>query len=245
MLASILLAGACTATCQQLQLHYDLRHLVDPMHTTGNFPALYFEYFKTPGPDSNYGTLKPGSFLIKSQCELSGSQNNIGQFYIQVSQAFRMWKPKVYVQLQYNGGLGIAEPGSYGYYLNNAFSLGAAYSFQWGSRAFFNISSSYKYTAFKRPSHDNISAFFWLYFFPGFRSSLTGNLVVFSENRNHGDAYTNMNSGKKVSLYSDPQAWVKIYRGLSLGSRLSIYYHLISEDKRVQLYPSLAARYQF
>jgi hypothetical protein len=59
---------------------------------------------------------------------------------MQVSQAFRFWKPKVYVQLQYNGGLGIAEPGSYGYYLTNAFSLGTAYNFQnKKNTAFFNV----------------------------------------------------------------------------------------------------------
>ena len=109
----------------QLQFHYDLRHTIDPKHTKKNFPAFYAEYFKAPGPDSIYGFIKRGSFLLKIQSEFSGERNNTGQFYMQISQAFRFWRPKVYMQLQYNGGLGIAEPGSYGYYLTNAFSLGA------------------------------------------------------------------------------------------------------------------------
>ena len=101
---------------------------------------------------------------------------------MQISQAFRFWKPKVYLQVQYNGALGIAEPGSYGYYLTNAFSFGASYSFQYRGTSFFNVYASYKYTAFEKPSHDIISAFFWLSFFSNFSISFTGNIVVWTEN---------------------------------------------------------------
>src|SRR5216110_2760859 len=81
---------------QQLQLHYDLRHTADPKHTKKNFPAFYFEYFRSPKPDSVYGVIKPGSFLLKAQSELSGERNSMGQYYIQVSQGIRFWKPKIF-----------------------------------------------------------------------------------------------------------------------------------------------------
>lgn len=230
---------------QQLQLHYDLRHAIDPKHTKKNFLAFYFEYFRSPRPDSVYGVVKPGSFLLKAQSELSGERNNIGQYYIQVSQGFRFWKPKVYLQLQYNGGLGIAEPGAYGYYLTNAFSAGASYTFQWRNLAFFNVYASYKYTAFKKASNDIISAFFWLRFFSNYTISFTGNIVVWTENRNHGDAFTMTKTGKKFSVFSDPQIWFSIYKGLAAGSKVNIYYHTLTEDNRVQAYPSIALKYQF
>jgi hypothetical protein len=230
---------------QQLQLHYDLRHMVDPGHTKKNFPAFYFEYFRSSKPDSVYGLIKPGSFLLKMQSEFSGEKNNAGQFYMQISQALRLWKPKIFMQLQYNGGLGIAEPGSYGYYLTNAFSVGPSYSFQWKNKAFFNVYGSYKYTAFKKTSHDIISAFFWLRFFSNYTISFTGNIVVWTENRNHGDAFTIMKAGKKFLVFSDPQIWFSIYKGLAAGSRVTIYYHTLSEDNRFQAYPSAALRYQF
>ena len=230
------------ASAQQLQLLYDLRHTVDPKNTQKNYPAFYFEYFKTPKPDSAYGSVKPGSFLLKVQSELSGEKDNIGQYYVQVSQGFRFWKPKVYLQLQYNGGLGIAEPGAYGYYLTNAFSVGTSYSFQWKNVAFFNVYSCYKYTAFKKPSHDNISAFFWLWFFSNYRISFTGNIVALTENRNHGDAYTMMKSGKKFSVFSDPQIWFNIYKGLNGGAKINVYYHLLTEDNRIQAYPALGLK---
>lgn len=152
------------AFSQVLQAHYDFRHTIDPTHNRKNYPAFYFEYFKTL--DSGRNFIKPGSFLFKMQTELTGEKQNTGQFYMQVSQAFRFWTPKFFLQLQYNGGLGIAEPGASGYYLTNAFSLGVAYPFQSNNnRAFFNVYMSYKYTDFKKPSHDVISAFFWLIFF--------------------------------------------------------------------------------
>ena len=230
---------------QQLQLHYDLRHMVDPKQAKKNFPTLYFEYFK-PAPDSSSGFIKPGSFLLKIQSEFSGDRNNTGQYYMQVSQAFRFWKPKIYLHVQYNGGFGIAEPGAYGYYLTNAFSLGAAYNFQnKENTAFFNLYASYKYTAFKKPSHDLISAFFWLWFFSNYTISFTGNIVILTENRNHGDAFTSAKTGKKFSLFGDPQIWFKVYKGLSAGSKFNIYYHLLSDDNNFKVYPSLALRYQF
>src|ERR1700755_2647981 len=123
---SFLVLLSYSSFSQQMQLHYDLRHSLDTTHTQKNFPSLYFEYFKTL--DSGTSFIKPGSFLLKTQMDLSGEKNNIGQFYMQVSQAFRFWEPKIFLQLQYNGGLGIAEPGAYGYYLTNAFSAGIAYS---------------------------------------------------------------------------------------------------------------------
>src|SRR4026207_500381 len=100
ILVLILLLCSFPVLSQQLQLHYDLRHTIDPKYTKKNFPAFYFEYFIPAKPDSAYGVLKPGSFLLKAQSEFSGERGNIGQYYIQVSQGFRFWKPKVNLQVQ-------------------------------------------------------------------------------------------------------------------------------------------------
>ncbi|MDB5145212.1 MAG: hypothetical protein JWQ66_3925, partial [Mucilaginibacter sp.] len=118
---------------QNLQLHYDFRHTLDPAHNSMNFPTIYFEYFKSKDTS--------GSFFIKTESDLNGMDHNIGKFFTQVSQSFKFWKPKIYAQLQYSGGMGIAEPGSYAYYITNAFSLGAVYPFQWKG-AWFSTSLS-------------------------------------------------------------------------------------------------------
>ena len=68
---------------QNIQLHYDLRHTVDPAANPRNFPTLYFEYFKAQ--DSGRAFIKPGAFLFKMQADLLGSGNNIGKMYMQVA----------------------------------------------------------------------------------------------------------------------------------------------------------------
>jgi hypothetical protein len=56
-----ILLAACLFTtglsAQNLQLHYDLRHTVDPDQNPHNFPALYYEYFKAR--DSGHAFIKP------------------------------------------------------------------------------------------------------------------------------------------------------------------------------------------
>src|ERR1700733_12072012 len=80
---------------QQLQLHYDARHTTAPKRNSKNFATLYFEYFKQQ--DSGKAFIKPGSFLLKTQADFVGDKNNISKFYIQVSQSFRFWKPKIFL----------------------------------------------------------------------------------------------------------------------------------------------------
>jgi Domain of unknown function (DUF5020) len=87
---------------QKIQLHYDTRHTVDPEINTNNFLSISFEYFK------ELDSL--GSFLFKMQSDLKGPSGNIGQTFIQISQNLKFWNPKVYLSLNYSGGLGVAPP---------------------------------------------------------------------------------------------------------------------------------------
>jgi hypothetical protein len=61
LLSFMLSLCAVTVSCQTLQLHYDLRHTLDPARNVKNYPTLYFEYFKNQ--DSGKAFIKPGSFL--------------------------------------------------------------------------------------------------------------------------------------------------------------------------------------
>ena len=121
---------------QNLQLHYDFRHIIDPAHNSQNFPTLYFEYFKSL--DSGKSFIKPGSFFLKVETDMQGANDNIGKAFIQASQTFRFWKPKIYLSLQYAGGLGVTGPKQYSFYIANTFSMGPSYPFQWKG-AYFNI----------------------------------------------------------------------------------------------------------
>ena len=232
----ILSALSFTGKGQILQIHYDPRHTLDPGHNSDNFPTIYFEYYKAKDT--------AGAFFIKTEADLNGANHNMGKFYTQLSQSFKFWKPKVYVQLQYSGGMGIAEPGSYGYYITNAFSLGAVYSFQWKG-AWFSTSLSYTYNAFKKPSHDVLYSLYWGRGFWNYKVEFSGDIELYTVNKNLGDAYTSDLHGKWLALFGEPQMWFKIHDGFSLGSKVNMYFHVLTHENLLQIYPTIAARFKF
>lgn len=222
---------------QSLQLRYDLRHWTDPDLNSRNFPALSFEYFK------DIDTLGSGSFLLKFDAQLDGKNNNIGQTFTQISQSIKFWKPKIYLSLTYSGGLGVT-PASYGYHISNSFGVGVAYPFEWNG-AWFSTGLCLRLNVFDKPSYDpQLTVYLGKGFFD-YKLFLASSFVFWTENRNHGDAYSLNLDGKKFVFYGDPQFWIKIKNGLSAGARVSVYYHLISADNRIQLYPSLGIKHQF
>ena len=232
---SLLWSLATLAQAQQLQLHYDFRHSIDPEHNPRNFPSLSFEYFK-----SNDST---GSFLLKMQTDFNGVKSNPGQSFLQVSKNLRFWKPKVYLSLNYSGGLGVAPP-AYGYYISNAFGAGLSYPFQWKG-AWLSANLMYRYNAFPKGSHDaQLNVYFWKGFFH-YKLQAAGSIVAWTENRNQGTDFTKNLSGKKFAFFGDPQIWLNVWKGLSVGSRINLFFHVYSEDNEVQVYPTLALRHQF
>jgi hypothetical protein len=227
---------------QNLQLHYDFRHMIDPAHNSRNFPTIYFEYFKAQNDTSSF--IKPGAFFIKMETDLQGDGDNIGKAFIQTSQTFRFWKPKIYLSLQYSGGLGVTEPKQYSYYINNGISLGPSYLFQWKG-AYFSTSIYYTYNMLKRPSHDFLYTFYWGKGFWNYKMEFAGDVELYTLNKNTGDNFTKNLKGKTVSFFGEPQVWFKIHKDFSLGSKILLYYHVITTENLFELYPTIAARIKF
>jgi hypothetical protein len=227
---------------QNLQLHYDFRHSIDPLHYSQNFPTLYFEYFKAM--DSTSSFVKPGSFFMKIEDDLEGDQDNIGKSFIQVSQTFRMWRPKIFAAVQYSGGLGVTDPAQYSFYINNCFSIGPSYPFQWKG-AYFNAEIFYNYNLLKKPSNDIMLSFYWGKGFWNYKVEFAGDFELYTLNRNQGDAATQNLKGKTVSFFGEPQVWFKVKGGLSLGSKFIMYYHVIIPQNLFEVYPTIAARVKF
>jgi hypothetical protein len=222
---------------QDLQLHYDLRHTIDPKLNSKNFPTFNFEYFK------EIDTVGTGSFLFKIETDLNGKNNNVGQVFTQVSQSLKFWKPKVYVSLNYSGGLGITSD-SYGFYLSNSFAGGISYPFQWKG-AWFATNLLFRYNAFDKPSYDLQFTFYFGKGFFKYKIFIAGSFTFWTENRNQGNDYTKNLSGKKFAFFGDPQIWFRIKNGFSAGSRINVYYHLLNENDQIQFYPTLGIKYQF
>ena len=234
LLSALLLTQLSMA--QNLQFHYDFRHTVDPEHNAKNYPGFSFEYFRL------LDTVGTGSFLLKAQADLKGRNNNMGQAFLQISQTLRFWKPKIYLNLHYSGGLGVTD-NAFGFYLVNAYGIGASYPFQWKG-AWLSINLMARYSAFDKPSVDpHWTAYFGRGFF-NYKLFVTGSFVFWTENRNHGDDLTKDLKGKKFAFFGDPQVWFKIKRGLSFGSRINVLYHLVASDNTIQLYPTLGFKYE-
>ncbi len=227
------------ACAQSLQLHYDLRHTIDPKHSAKDYPTLYFEYFRNADTGKIPKTLGP--FLLKTQADLGGSQSNISQVYMQVFQQLRLWKPKLYVNVQYEGGLGVTAPPQYSYYIVNKYSIGINYPFKLGS-AFVSSELDLKYAAYQKPSRDlSYSFYFWQGLFH-YRAEFSGDLSLWSQNRNHGDELTSGLRSKQISFFAEPQVWYKLRKAVAIGSKINLYYHVLDASDRLQAYPTIAVR---
>lgn len=239
-----LLTGICIFYCmntfsQQLQLHYDPRHTVNPKLNSKNFITLYFEYFKQQ--DSGKSFIKPGSFLLKTQADFAGDRNNISKFYMQVSQSFRFWKPKIFLNLQYNGGLGVTEPKQYSYYITNTFSAGVDYPFKLGN-AYLTSQLNYKYVPYIKPSNDFLYTLYWWKGLFNYKAEFDGDFSIWTENKNHGDDYTKDLHGKRFSFFAEPQFWYNLNNHFGVGTKINTYYHVNTPANILELYPTIAIR---
>jgi hypothetical protein len=226
---------------QQLQLHYDPRHTIAPKYNPKNFATLYFEYFKSQ--DSGRAFIKPGSFLFKMQADFTGDQNNLGKFYTQLSQSFRFWTPKIFLSLQYSGGMGVTEPKQYSYYINNAFSAGIDYPFKWGN-AYLSTVLDYKYVPYKKPSSDFLYTLYWWKGLWNYKAEFSGDFSVWTLNKNHGDDLTKDMHGKAFYFFAEPQFWHSLIKNFYVGTKVNMYYHVYTTKDLLQVYPTIAVRWK-
>lgn len=239
-LYSLLLLGCATsmlaraAPAQDLQLHYDWRHTVDPRNNARNFPTLTFKSFKA---------LEFGSFLLKLEANLDGTQHNVSQGYLEVSQSVRFWKAPIYALGEYSGGLGLFDGGGGGFYIANGYHVGVAYPFQmkggWASAVV-----AYKHTNFARASHDPQATLYWGRSFRK-RGAFASTGVFWTQNRNHGDDYTASLRGKEGAFLVENEIWWRAVGLVSVGSEIRVSRNVYASDGRVLVYPTLGVRYLF
>lgn len=226
---------------QNVQLHYDMRHWVNPEYAPKNFPTLYVEYFKEQ--DSGKALIKPGSFLFKLDANLGGERGNISKAYMQVAQTLRLWQPKVFLHLSYSGGLGVTEPKQYSYYITNTVQVGVAYNFKYKG-AWLSSVLDYKYVAYAKPTHDFIYTLYWWKGYYNYKLELSGDFSIWTENKNHGDNFTKTLHGKRFNFFAEPQVWYNLSRRFAAGCKVNMYYHVNTTDNVLQAYPTLAVKYK-
>ena len=230
-LAFIFFLFSASAAAQTLQVHYDMRKTIDPKRNSKNFPTIYFQYWK--GTDSS-------SVLFTIQADLQDEKSNIGKFYMQASKTFRIYK-SLQAHLSYSGGLGLTQPREYSYTISNTFQAGVSYPFQWKG-AFLSAVLDCKFIPYSKPSFDPIFTLYWWKGFYNYKVECSGDFSVWTENRDHGDAFSSSLNGKKFSFFAEPQLWVNLWKGIAIGSKVNLYYHVLIDDNVLQAYPSAALR---
>jgi len=227
-------SGAQLASAQDLQLHYDWRHTIDPRNNARNFPALTFKTFKS---------LEFGSFLLKLEANLDGERHNISKGYLEVSQSLRLWKAPIYAVGEFTGGLGLFDDAGGGYYIANSYSIGAAHPFPL-SGGWASVSLSYRHNNLSRASHDPQGALYWgRSAGKGWALASTG--VIWTQNKNQGDDVTADLTGKRVSFLIENEVWWRAVGLVSLGSEVRVSRNVYATDGRVLVYPTLGVRYLF
>lgn len=222
------------AHAQELQLHYDWRHTTDPRNNAHNFPSLAFKAFKA---------LPFGSFLLKLEADLDGARHNVSKGYMEISQTMRFWPAPIYVLTKYSGGLGVFDGGGGGFYLDNAYHVGAAHPFPWQG-GFANVSLAYRYANLERASHDAQASLYWGRPI-GKRWAFATTSVLHTLNRNRGDERTAGLTGKRRSFLVENEIWWRAAGLVSLGSNVRVSRNVYATDGRVVVYPTLGLRYAF
>ena len=182
-------------------------------------PVIYFEYWN-PGDSTHRGP-----FLMKLEADLSSPKDNIGKSYVQFSQAIRFWKPKVYLAVQYSGGLGT------NYSIANAYSIGVSVPFSG-----YNLLVLYTYNAFPRPSQDPLVSFYWWKGLHHYKWELSGDINGYTLNKNP--------HGKWLCFFGEPQLWYNVCKHLSLGARVNLYYNDLALDNCFQWGPTIGLKYK-
>ena len=234
LLGCALTLGPRVGDAQELQLHYDWRHATDPRNNARNFPSITFKAFKA---------LAFGSFLLKLEADLDGSRHNVSKGYMEISQTLRFWSAPIYVLGEYSGGLGLFDGGGGGYYLANAYHVGAAYPFKLGG-GFGNASLAYRYANLSPASHDPQASLYWGRTF-GERWAFASTGVLWSQNQNRGDEPTRGLTGKRGSLLVENELWWRAAGLVSVGSNVRVSRNVYATDGRLLVYPTLGIRYRF
>ncbi|HEY6922361.1 MAG TPA: hypothetical protein VI653_02750 [Steroidobacteraceae bacterium] len=223
-----------------VDLLYDLRHTSDPRDNANNFPVVELKLFY---PRSF------GSFLMKEEIDLDGSNHNVSQTYTELSQSIKLGKATllgapIYAHLGYSGGLGVFGNASGGFYIQNAFNAGLEYPFQVAG-AYCNAFVALRHTSFAKPSYDPMLSLYAGRSFFNSRLLVAHSLEAWTTSNNQGTASTQHDTGKLASWELESELWYKVATDFSVGTYIRTTRNVYALSNRWVVYPSFGVRYAF
>ena len=207
--APLLLGLATTVSAQlNIQLHRDFgRHMYSALNANGDRP-LWTSTVEDFITDKWHGSTY---FFV----DMDYNNNGVASAYWEISHEFAVGKKGFAAHIEYNGGNGV------GYYVNNAYLLGAAYNYNTPDyNAGFSFQAMYKYIQKNdEPNNFQFTAVWYLNFAKG--------LFRFD---GFADLWREKNAHSRAIFISEPQIWFNLNKvkgvdkdfNLSFGSELEI-----------------------
>lgn len=101
------------------------------------------------------------------------------------------------------------------------------------------------HNSFAKPSHDIQLSLYWTKMFLQDNLSCSGNLVLFTQNKDIGEPWTRNVNGKKIVLWGQPQIWFNLNKAFAVGSQITLYYNVYSYSEGILVYPAIGAKFKF
>jgi hypothetical protein len=240
-----LLAPATSRADVSVDWLYDFRHVTDPQDNPNDFPVVELKVFF---PQSF------GSFLLKQEIDLDGAHHNVSEISTELSQSIKLGNVTVggsplLVRVGYSGGLGLFNDAAGGFYIQNAYELGLAYTFQ-VRKAFCDVSVSLRDTSFAKPSYDPMLTLYTGRYFLGSRLLLANSLEAWTTSTERvlggqGGTSSQPDGGKFASWELESEAWYRVAKHFYVGTYTRTTRNVYAVSNRWVAYPSVGVRYTF
>ncbi len=219
---------------------YDLRHTTDPGDNANNFPVIEIKAFFP---------LSFGSFLMKEEIDLDGTNHDPSQVYTEISQSIKLGSLEVghrplFAHLGYSGGLGVFGNATGGYYIHNAYNVGLEYTFE-VRKAFCNVSVAGRRTSQVSPSYDPMLTVYAGRFFWNYKLLIANSLEAWTTSYDQTNGAAQPRAGKFASWEIESEVWYKVAKNLSVGTYTRTTRNVYALSNRWVVYPSFGVRYAF
>ncbi|NJK94757.1 MAG: DUF5020 family protein [Bacteroidales bacterium] len=231
LLLFLLLLAPVLINAQNLQLHYDLGRNNYSKGTNYGFFTTTLEMFK---PDSL------GSTFWFVDMDYRTDKGSIRAAYWEIARELNISKNfPLQLHLEYNGGLFLDDAFGGGG-INHIWLIGVNYPFMIGNAAF-STYATYNYISGNTQGAD----FQWtgVWNVPFLKKFMFSGFVDLWSTDNFNSSGTR--DGKQMIFLTEPQLWYSLNRSFSIGAEVEISRNFVFGEEDVQVYPTIAVKWNF
>ncbi|HKK59853.1 MAG TPA: DUF5020 family protein [Salinivirga sp.] len=233
LLLSVSLFSLAVLSGQNLQLHYDFTDANSENIKGRNYMTATFEMFK---PDS------VGSTFWFIDIDFSGPHSEPALAYVEFMRDLKFWDFPVALHAEYNGGLiHNIDNSNFGSPLEHIGIVGPSAAFSFAGIGF-STYAGFRFGHKPEEGPDFQWTFTWFKNLADNKISLTGFFDIWTQDDYNAPAQPD---GKKLVIITEPQIWYNIAPWLSAGGEIEISHNFIPGSKKLEVFPTLGAKYTF